>query len=269
MKRVPTAIVCLVALLIASPALGEMTVHFIDVGQGGGVFIQKDGQNIIYDCGDTFAGPVVLDYLEGLDVDTIDVMVISHAHKDHLGGCVDVLKKLTVKRLFHNGSKAKTGIWKKFLKTAKQADTPTTVVDEDLKQPGFDILVAYDSHGRYSKEADNSLLVRLTDGKVRVLLTGDCEAPCEAEVSKMSEVTADVLNVGHHGSAAASSLPFLQKIKPKVAVISAGAGNQFGHPKPVVLKRLEQVGAKIHRTDFDGSVVIHSDGNTFTVETEK
>ncbi len=251
------------------PAQAEMTVHVIDVGQGGGVFIQKDGTNILYDCGDTFAGPVVLEYLEALDVEAIDLMVISHAHKDHMGGCIAVLNKLTVRRVFHNGSKAKTGIWKKFLNAAARADR-VVVVDQDVREPGLELLVAYDSRGRRSsKEADNSVLLRLTDGNVRVLLTGDCEAPCEAEVSRTSAVTADILNVGHHGSEAASSLPFLQKVKPKVGVISAGAGNQFGHPKPAVLKRLKQVGAQLFRTDHDGSVVIHSDGWTYSVETEK
>lgn len=104
------------------PAQAEMTVHVIDVGQGGGVFVQKDGTNILYDCGDTFAGPVVLEYLEALDVETIDLMVISHAHKDHMGGCIAVLNTLTVRRVYHNGSKAKTGIWKKFLKAVARAE---------------------------------------------------------------------------------------------------------------------------------------------------
>ena len=190
----------LAALLVwASSAQAEMAVHFIDVGQGGGVFIRKDGTNILYDCGDTFAGSTVTDYLAALDVETIDLMIVSHAHKDHMGGCIHVLKNVKVKRIYHNGSKAKTGTWKKFLKeTAKVEEV--IVVERDLDENGIQMLVAYDSKGkRSSKEADNSVLVRLVDGKVRVLLTGDCEAPCEAEVSSTSDVRAEVLNVGHHG----------------------------------------------------------------------
>lgn len=263
------ALVVASLLLSSGLAHGEMSVHFIDVGQGGGVLIQKDGKNILYDCGDTFAGPTVLDYLEALDVETIDAMVISHAHKDHMGGCIHVLKSVAVKRIYHNGSKAKTGIWKKFLKAAQKAET-IVVVEDDLREDGMQILVAYDSHGkRYSKEADNSLLLRLTDGKVRVLLTGDCEATCEKEVSRMSDVSADVLNVGHHGSNAASSVPFLKKVKPKTAVIQAGAGNQYGHPTKPVLTRLKQIGVTIHRTDQDGTIVIHSDTESYKIETEK
>ncbi len=76
-------------------------------------------------------------------------------------------------------------------------------------------------------EADNSVLLRLVGGAVRVLLTGDCEARCEREVSRTSDVSADILNVGHHGSNAASSAAFLQKVKPRIAVIQAGARNQL------------------------------------------
>ncbi|MBI1892885.1 MAG: MBL fold metallo-hydrolase [Candidatus Rokubacteria bacterium] len=275
MRRVVTTWCLAVTLSVLSGELSawaEMAVHFIDVGQGGGVFIQKDGKNILYDCGDTFAGPAVADYLAALDVETIHFLVISHAHKDHMGGCIHVLTKSTVKikRIFHNGSNAKTGTWRKFLKEAGRADE-VVVVERDRDENGIQILVAYDSRGaRYSKEADNSVLVRLVDGRVRVLLTGDCEATCEKEVSRTSDVQSDVLNVGHHGSDAASSPEFLKKVKPKIAVIQAGAGNQYNHPKQSVLKRLKQAGVtEIYRTDRHGTVVLHSNGTQVTVETEK
>jgi competence protein ComEC len=263
-------IVTLLMLLIAGPVSAEMTVHFVDVGQGGGVFVEKDGKHIVYDCGDTFAADTFTGYLEALDVQVIDAMVISHAHKDHMGSCAAVIKKFTVKLLYHNGSKAPTATWKAFLKAAKKADE-VIVVDKNLDAGDFDILVAYNSHPRFSKEADNSLVVRLVDGRVRVLLTGDCEAVCEQAL--MSDngagMKAAILNVGHHGSNAASSLPFLKLVAPETAVISAGAGNQYGHPTKPVLQRLGQVKVKVFRTDQDGSVVILSDGLKYKVETDK
>jgi competence protein ComEC len=187
-----------------------------------------------------------------------------------MGSCAAVIKKFTVKRIYHNGSKAPTAVWKAFLKAAKTVDE-VIVVDKNLDTGDFDILVAYNNHDRFSKEADNSLIVRLVDGKVRVLLTGDCEAVCEKALmsDNGAELKAAVLNVGHHGSNASSSLPFLKVVAPETAVISAGAGNQFGHPTKPVLQRLGQVKAKIFRTDQDGSVVIHSDGLVYKVETDK
>jgi competence protein ComEC len=86
---------------------------------------------------------------------------------------------------------------------------------------------------------------------------------------RFSGLKATVLNVGHHGSNASSSLPFLKVVTPGTAVISAGAGNQYGHPTKPVLQRLGQVKAKVFRTDHDGSVVIHSDGQAYKIETDK
>src|SRR6266852_2334499 len=97
-----------------------------------------------------------------IDVTTIDARVISHAHKDHMGSCAAVIKKFTVKRIYHNGSKAPTAVWKAFLKAAKTVDE-VIVVDKNLDTGDFDILVAYNNHDRFSKEADNSLIVRLVD----------------------------------------------------------------------------------------------------------
>ena len=260
--------------LAATPGHADMTVHFIDVGQGGGVLVQKNGKTIMYDCGDIGAGKDVVDYLDTFDVKNIDMMIISHAHQDHMGGCIAVLKSsVAVKNVYHNGSTADTKIWKKFKKVLQQKvtqnKTKVHIVKQDTTEDGLEILVAYDSHGEFIKEADNSILVRLVDDQVKILLTGDCEKPCEKEIASTSPVDATVLNVGHHGSEASSSQEFLSKVSPLIAVVSAGEGNRYGHPKAAVLDRLNQVNAEIYRTDFNGSVVIRSDGKKVRVETEK
>ena len=263
-----TMLASLVGVQLAS---AEMTVHFINVGQGGGVFVQKDGKNVLYDCGDTFAGTIVTDYLDAIDVKSIDLLIASHAHQDHIGGCVHVLNNMEVKRVYHNSSKARTKTWRQFLKVANLKSQPSQL-EKDTTEDWLQILVAYDSHGTYAKEADNSLLARLVDGSVQVLLTGDCEAACEREVSASSKVGSVVLNVGHHGASAASSAVFLSKVKPKIAVIQAGVNNQYGHPKPDVITRLLKAGVtrdKIYRTDKQSSIVVVSDGVTVQVDTEK
>ena len=263
-----TVLASLVGLQLAC---AEMTVHFINVGQGGGVFVQKDGKNVLYDCGDTFAGTIVTDYLDAIDVKSIDLLIASHAHQDHIGGCVHVLNNMEVKRVYHNGSKARTKTWRQFLKVANLKSQPSQL-EKDTTEDWLQILVAYDSHGTYAKEADNSLLARLVDGSVQVLLTGDCEAACEREIIGSSKVGSVVLNVGHHGASAASSTLFLSKVKPKIAVIQAGVNNQYGHPKPDVITRLLKAGVtrdKIYRTDKQSSIVVVSDGVTVQVDTEK
>lgn len=246
----------------------SMTVHFIDVGQGGAVLVQKFGKNIIYDCGDTFAEEVTRGYLRKLGVIQLDAMVISHAHEDHMGACAHIVRSFPVKKIYHNGSGAKTRAWQNFLDVAGTVEQK--VVDEDIHQSEIEILVAYDiRRKRFSNEADNSLLLRLVHGKVRVLLTGDCEVPCEKAVIKGSDVTADVLNVSHHGSNEASHPEFLKTVGANIAVIQAGEKNQYGHPTKPVLDRLEKAGMKVFRTDHSGTIIIYSDGEKFWIETEK
>jgi competence protein ComEC len=265
---------CLILIAsVVAPSHADLTAHFVDVGQGGAVFIQKDGKNYVYDCGDTFAAKTFIEYLEDLDVKTIDALIVSHAHKDHMGACTAILQsQITVKRVYHNGSKAATGTWRKFLKEADKAAEEVIVVDHNLELEDFTIVVAYNQRERFSKEADNSLLVRFTDGSIRVLLTGDCEAVCERALvadTTNGGVKATILNVGHHGSNASSSLEFLRQVKPEIAVISAGAGNQYGHPTKPVLQRLDVIKAKVYRTDHDGSIVIRLDGTAYKIETDK
>jgi len=254
---------------IPAQAKSEMTVHFIDVGQGGAVLIQKAGKTYMYDCGDTFAGKDVVDYLQDQEVAEIDSMIISHAHKDHMGGCIDVLNSaVKVGTVYYNGSKHKTKTWTKFLKVARQKQTALQVVEKDMTVDGIELMVAYDSHGEYDSEADNSILARFVDNKVKVLLTGDCEIACEREVVKQSTVDATVLNVGHHGSKDSSSEEFLRRVKPKIAVISVGK-NSYGHPTTQAMKRLDDIHAKKYRTDHDGSVVIESNGVKVKVQTDQ
>ena len=125
----------------------------------------------------------------------------------------------------------------------------------------FDILIAYNNHSCFSKEADESLVVRQVDVSIRVLLTGDCEAVCEQALlwDNGAGIKAAILNVGHHKANAASSLPFLKAVAPETAVISSGVKNQYGHPTKRVLQRLRQVKVRIFRTD----------GQKYDVETDK
>ena len=244
----------------------DLDVHFIDVGQGGAVLIQFKGKNILYDCGDTPMGKEVVEYLKDQKVKIIDLLIASHAHKDHIGGCIHVMEKVEVKKVYDNGSKSKTRTYKKFKELARNREYET--VTKDFKEGPLEFLVAYDTREKLS-EADRSILVKLVHNKVSFLFTGDCEKACEHEVLKESNVDVDILLVGHHGSNDSSTREFLEKVTPKIAVVQVGAGNPYEHPRKEALQRLNTVGARIYRTDQDGTVVIRSDGRDIDVETEK
>lgn len=269
---------CLARLLVflfaaALPGAGfadrhwTLLVHFIDVGQGDAVLIQLRNKNILYDCGDTGKGKDVLEYLEDHDVKELDLLVASHAHKDHIGGCLHILQKMNVKSVYDNGSPSKTGTYTKFKKLAREKSSYRAITG-DFKEGDLEFHVAYDTRPKLA-EADRSVMVKIVHGQVGFLFTGDCEESCERELLKDANLDVDVLLVGHHGSADSSTEDFLRRVTPRVAVIQVGAGNPYGHPRKEALDRLKAAGAKVYRTDLDGSVIVMTDGREIEVEVEK
>jgi competence protein ComEC len=129
-----------------------------------------------------------------------------------------------------------------------------TVLHPSREDPGTP-----DQPGRATNHG--SLVLRVDWGRVALLLTGDAEAAAEREVlASGMPVAASVLKVGHHGSRHASSAPFLAAVAPRIAVVSAGARNPFGHPSPAALARLASAGVTTYRTDLDGAIDIQTDG---------
>jgi competence protein ComEC len=117
--------------------------------------------------------------------------------------------------------------------------------------------------GTSSDINNNSVVLRLTFGHVAMLLTGDAQAEAEARMlADGADLRADVLKVGHHGSAYSSTPAFLEAVHPRVALISCGLHNVFGHPSPRTLAALGAAGAKIYRTDLDGGISVVTDGTT-------
>lgn len=255
----------------AVPAWAELEAHFIDVGQGGSVLLRRGSEAVLYDCGEKRAGPAVVEYLKDLEITRLTLLVSSHAHDDHMGGCPAILGAVKVGQVVHNQSKATTQPWRAFLRAAAKHSGVRELRPEPLTR-WLTLVLPWEARGkRFSGEADNSLVLVATDGRVRVVLTGDCEAACErqlvrANVGAAGPLTVTVLLVGHHGSDASSTTAFLDHVKPKIAVIQAGAGNQYGHPERSVLRRLKKAGATVYRTDRHGSIVVTSDGRSVEVE---
>ena len=137
----------------------------------------------------------------------------------------------------------------------------------DLGSEVYAELLAPNSSG-YADINDYSAVLRLVYGKNSFLFTGDAEAQSESEMLHLgSQLKADVLKVGHHGSRTSSTLAFLNLVAPKYAVISVGKGNSYGHPTQEALGRLSSVGATIYRTDESGTIVCESDGTNITFNT--
>jgi competence protein ComEC len=246
-----------------------MRVHFIDVGQGDSILIQSpEGKTALIDGG--YGGSGTLAYLQSHGIARIDVMIASHPHADHIGGLVDVLRAMPVGEVWTSGASHTTGVFERFLDAIAAAKVPYRETSRGdsitCGSLAFTVLRS-DPHARDLN--DTSLVLHLQAGQVSFLFTGDAERPSEQAMLRevAAELPSTVLKVGHHGSYTSSSPEFLAIVQPVVAVYSAGAHNSYGHPHASTIRNLQRVGAQIYSTDKDGTVVIATDGATYTVTT--
>lgn len=251
----------------------EASVHVIDVGQGDSILIKTPEHNILIDAGLSESGSHVVSYLESQQVKTIDYLIISHPHADHIGGMAYVVEQMDVRHVIAPRvpesltptSKAYfsllTAISDKGLKikTAKAGDY------YDMEDgAGFTILgpVTPDENDLNS----NSVVLKFEYGEVSFLLTGDCETGEEMDILESgADVRADVLKLGHHGSGTSTGKAWLAAVSPRWAAISCGLDNSYGHPHREVLERLSAKGVETHRTDLEGTIVFETDGGNIRV----
>ncbi len=288
------AIIALVALttLVAThpfaPVLnrGKLEVSVLDVGQGDSIFTAfPDGRTMLIDGGGQPGSEWVGGQRSGLDVGEqvvspylwsrgikhLDVVALTHAHHDHLDGLHSVLANFRVGELWI-GRDEETHAFEDLLKEARERGVP--VVHEvsgnkfDWDGVTGDVLWPADLTPVNEASNDDSLVLRLEDGSVRFLLAGDIQKKVEQRLVKEdAKITADFLKVPHHGSKTSSTPDFVAAVAPKVAVLSAGEANPFGHPAPGTIERYGQAGVRLLRTDRDGAVTALTDGHTLTVAT--
>jgi len=248
---------------------GLLEVHFIDVGQGDSIFIRAaDGSTALIDGGSQ--NGLALAYLRTASVTRLNAVILTHPHADHVGGLVDVLKTLQVDNVWTSGASNTTSIYERFLDTIAARKIPyheaATGDQIAFGSLAFDVLYG---RGNSSNLNDTSLVLKLQYSNVSFLFTGDAEIPTESILldTKRDQLGATVLKVGHHGSSTSSSTAFLQVVRPSVAVYSAGAGNQYGHPNSGTISRLTTIGATIYGTDQYGTITIKTDGTIYQVLT--
>ncbi len=243
--------------------LGEFKMWFLDVGQGDSVLIQTaENHQILVDGGD---GERIIEELSAVMPffdRSLDMIVLTHPHEDHVGGLVEVLKKYRVENVLLTGVNNRSGIYNEFLNEIIEDDVEFFIADQLMDFRFGEVLldVLYPFEPLLLEDFDNlnnsSVVIMVHNEEERILLTGDIEEEIEdALLAKRVDLRADVLKLGHHGSKTSSSLKFLAKVRPKKAVIQVGAGNSYGHPDERVLQNLEAVGVKeISRTDLDGRI---------------
>jgi len=265
-----TALLPSCASTVARPRL---TAVFLDVGQGDScLFLLPDGTSMLIDAGPRSAKDAVVNSLKESGIEKIDYLVFTHPHEDHIGGGVAVLEEFDVGQIYMPRTSHTTKTYEDLLLAIKdkglsitEAKAGKTVVDTT------DLKAFFLGPTKNYEDLNNcSAVLCLTYGKVTFILTGDAESEAEKDMLVAARVPdADVLKVGHHGSATSTSDEFLDAIDPEVAVISVGKDNSYGHPAQKILDRLAKAGVDVYRTDLHGTVTLTTNGRDVEVKTER
>lgn len=264
-------LVFLAVFLYFSLQPGRLELHFLNVGQGDALLIQtSEGRNILIDGGPDNAVLYELGEYLPFYGRQIDLMVLTHPHADHLAGLVEILKRYQVNKILTTDVSYGSAEYEKWLAVIKEKNIPVEIADHQGIMPlggqakFFILFPDVSLRDKKIKNVNNgSIVIKLMDGDSTALLTGDFED--EEDLVGKFDLAAQILKAGHHGSDNANNPKFLAAVLPEYAVISSGK-NKFGHPNPKTVKNLEDLGAKVLRTDQLGNIDFVSDGQRFSLE---
>jgi competence protein ComEC len=255
-------------------AAGKLTIFFLDVGQGDGTVIRTPGgKTILVDTG-TEATTMVR-FLEERKFTSVDVLIATHPHSDHLGGATYLLERVPVKTVYDSGKPHTSPLYESFLRAVidRVRKGETTFQKARAGQvlqieEGLTIEFIHPVDPLLESVNDASIVAKLVYRNFSILFTGDAEANAEAQIlARRPDLRAKVLKVAHHGSKSSTTVDFLEAVKPEAAVIQAGVGNSYGHPHGVTLEKFNERGIKVYATSFAGPVTITSDGTRYQVQT--
>lgn len=263
-------VIVLVITLIAYEFLGWqqrddnlLEISFLDVGQGDATLVNYlDQYQILIDGGPN--GKALMTELakEMPAMDrTIELVVLTHPDQDHLAGLIDVVERYQVDLFLDNGQVADTDIHRQLLETIERKGIERQMLAEGSKiTVGEMVLRAFNPDELQVADKDrndHSIVLRLDYGESSFLLMGDAEFSAEKDMmNDLEDLDVDWLKVGHHGSAGATSKEFLVATTPETAIISVGKDNRYGHPTEELLSRVREAGAKLLRTDEEGTIQI-------------
>ncbi|HLD82343.1 MAG TPA: ComEC/Rec2 family competence protein [Candidatus Omnitrophota bacterium] len=242
-----------------------LKIHFIDIGEGDSILIQHKDRNVLIDTGNILSGYKLVDYLKNNKVSVIDHLIITHPDLDHLSGVFFVLPKLKVENLYDNGcnlGSLDNPMLNWYTLIFRRRENYRVLKEGDALKLDDCLLKVLWPQDRISEGSfnHNSLVMRLDYKNFSCLFTADLDKAAEVELlNKKIDLKVDLLKVGHHGAADATSEEFLNKVSPQVAIISVDKNNPRGYPAESVLGLFRQRGIKAFRTDMNGSILITVD----------
>ena len=255
-----------------TPVDDSLTVRFIDVGQGDSALITCGTDSMIIDGGPKDSSEKVYSILSRLNLNKINYIVGTHTDSDHFSGLCAALSYATCDTFYCSEDACDTDTCTKVKSKLEAQGKSITIPSTGDSFKLGDATVTFIGPVKDFADDDNngSLVLRIDHGSKSFLFMADAEKEAEnAMIKAGSNVKADVLKVGHHGSKSSSTDKFLQAVNPSIAVISVGANNKYGHPSDRVLQSLQGLGVNIRQTDELGNIVLKSDGSNASVSSTK
>ena len=269
-------VVCIWYTIFYLESHQNLVVTFFDVGQGDSAFIETpNGNQVLIDGGPSDAVLSKLGRILPFWDRSIDMLVLTHAHADHVGGLIDVLARYRVGRVVESGEAYGTPDYQEWHTRIAKKQIPVVIAyrGQSIDLGGGVILRVLSPFENYEGVSvknvhDGNVSTKLEYGSTSMLFTGDAEKLIEYRLvsEDQGELQSDILKVGHHGSKTSSTEAFLRAVQPDFAIISSGRKNRYGHPHQDVLDRLAAFGVSILRTDIDGDIQIESDGETLVID---
>jgi len=285
-KKAGLIVLSLISLIIIVQVFypaDNLKVNFINVGEGDCILIEApDETNILIDGGGTprsdfdVGSKIVIPYLRRKGINKIDLLILTHPHLDHLEGLLPVLRQFKVDAVLDSGFICDVLEYREFISIIKEKNIPyyqTKSGDNYIFSKNMEMLILNPPNtSNLDNDSDfnnHSIVVKLYYKKSNFLFTGDIEEETEKRLLVWQNIlNSDVLKLGHHGSSTSTTLNFLNKVDPGIAVITVGKNN-FGHPSQKVIERLEDRNIKIYRTDEDGTIIIRTNGQEYWIKTLK
>lgn len=239
----------------------ELSVHFLDVGQADcQLILLPNGQTMLIDAGNNGDDTFICNYLDNLGIDKIDYLIGTHPHEDHIGAMDVVINNYDIGSVYMPDATADTKSFRdvKEAISTKNLSLTVTCAGMVLYDDGILKMETVAPVNYYDDLNSMSIVLRLTYKDASFLFTGDAEEESEDDIS--SDIEADVLSVGHHGSSTSTSDYFLQRVDPMYAVISCGEDNDYGHPHYETLQKLSDDDVTVYRTDTMGTIICTTKG---------
>ena len=272
---------------------GEMTVHFIDVGQADATLFVQDGHTMLFDAATKNRGDELVEYIQNLGIEYIDVLVLTHPHDDHMGGSAELLNNIEVgvvygPDIFNISSLDSIGWYNNMVDAVENIDLERNKGVADDEQTSiwhfprndkgefakFNIGAAVVEfyaplEEEYSDLNDYSICAKVSFGTVDVFLTGDATDNVEeALIAEGYDLDVEIFQASHHGSDTGNSREFLEAMSPECIVISCGMKNRHNHPVKSVVELYQEMELPVYRTDESGNIIMTTDGTQYSFDKE-